>query len=313
MSAPRSNSTTATLPHDSCRLESIERFCGFGVFFNPRTILALLKLTLSQWVDDNVPRMAAALAYYSVFSLAPLLVIAVAISGLALGMKAAQGQITSEIEGLIGFDGAQAVQTMIQSAHKPAHGAIATIIGVFWLFLGATGVFAEMRDDLNGIWHVTTERTFGVWDFVRSRLLGCGMVLTIGFLLLVSLLLSAFATAAATYVGILLPVSPASLDVIDFLVSFPCITILFAMIFKILPNTAIAWSDVSVGAVLTSLFFTVGKFAIGFYIGKRALASAYGATGSLVIVVAWTYYSALILYFGAEFTRAYARSFGSQR
>lgn len=309
MPVPIANSLSGALPRS--RSGNPARFCGLAVFLHPKALFGLLKTTSAEWINDNVPRMGAALAYYSIFSLAPLLVIAIAISGLAFGMKAAQGEIVSEIQGLIGADGAWAIQTMIQSAHKPARGAVATILGILLLFVGATGVFTEMRDDLNIIWHVKPEPSFRVWNVVRSRLLGCGMTLVIGFLLLISLLLSAFITALATYVGALLPVPPLLLALADFVVSFLSITVLFAMIFKILPNTPIAWTDVSVGAILTSLFFTLGKFGVGFYIVKIALVSAYGATGSLVIVVAWLYYSALILYFGAEFTRVYASNFGS--
>jgi membrane protein len=288
------------------------RFCGLGLFFKPKAVLALLKATASEWSKDNVPRMGAALAYYSIFSLAPLLVIAIAISGLAFGARAAQGEITKQIQGLIGGDGARAIQTMILSVHKPTHSAIAGLIGVLTLFLGASGVFGEMRDALNSIWHVKPEATSGIRNLIGSRCLGCGLALGVGFLLLISLLLSTFLAALATYLGGLLPRS-ALLQFLDFLVSFSSIAVLFAMIFKMLPKIKIAWSDVWAGAVLTSLLFTIGKFAIGFYIGKSALASAYGATGSLVIVVAWTYYSALILYFGAEFTHVYAKTLGSQR
>jgi membrane protein len=257
--------------------------------------------------------MGAALAYYTIFSLAPLLVIAIAIAGLAFGVQAAQGEIAGQIQGLIGQEGAKAVQTMIQSAHKPTHSAIAGVIGVFALLLGASGVFSEMRDALNSIWHVSPEDKTGVWGLVKARFLSFGMVLGIEFLLLVSLLLSAVLAALAKYVEGILPIPAVFLHSVDFLVSLFFITVLFAMIFKLLPNVKIAWSDVWVGASLTSLLFTVGKFIIGFYIGKSVSASAYGAAGSLVIVVAWVYYSALLLYFGAEFTRVYAKNLGSQR
>lgn len=297
------------------RADEPPRFCGMTMFLHPKTLFRLLKATSIEWINDEVPRMGAALAYYSIFSLAPLLIIAIAISGLALGMKAAQGQITAQIQGLIGTDGARAVQTMIQSAHKPSHGVIASIVGVLLLFVGATGVFAEMRDDLNSIWHVGTHNSSGLWNIVRSRLLGCGMVLGIGFLLLVSLSLSAFVSALATYVGSLLPVSAGLLEASDFLVSFLSTTVLFAMIFKILPNTAIAWTDVSVGAILTALLFTIGKFGIGFYIGKSAIASAYGATGSLVIVVAWRTTRRLFFILGRSlpgFTQVFAAHRGTK-
>ena len=288
------------------------RSCGLSLFLKPKATFDLLKATYSEWTKDKAPRMGAALAYYTIFSLAPLLVIAIAIAGIAFGVKAAQGEITGQIEGLIGADGAKAVQTMIQSAHKPAHSAIASAIGVLALLVGASGVFSEMQDALNGIWHVSLDDKSSVWNFAKARFLTFGMVLGIGFLLLVSLLLSAVLAAIAKYVAGILPVPAIFLHCVDFLFSLLFITVLFAMIFKLLPNVKIAWGDVWVGAALTSVLFTVGKFLIGFYIGKSVSASAYGAAGSLVIVVAWIYYSALLLYFGAEFTRVYAQKLGSQ-
>jgi len=298
--------------HENDRLRRQERSCGLGLFLRPKATFGLLKATYSEWTKDKVPRMSAALAYYTIFSLAPLLVIAIAIAGIAFGVKAAQGEITGQIQGLIGADGAKAVQTMIQSAHKPAHSAIASVIGVLALLVGASGVFSEMQDALNGIWHVSPDDKSGIWNLAKARFLTFGMVLGIGFLLLVSLLLSAVLAAAAKYVEGILPVPAVFLHSVDFLFSLVFITVLFAMIFKLLPNVKIAWSDVWVGASLTSVLFTVGKFIIGFYIGKSVSASAYGAAGSLVIVVAWIYYSALLLYFGAEFTRVYAKKLGSQ-
>jgi membrane protein len=295
----RSNSCTRVAP-------------GMRLFFRPRAISALLKVAFLEWSRDRAPRMGAALAYYTIFSLAPLLIIAVAIAGLAFGMEAAQGEIAGQIQGLIGRDGAKAVQSMIQSAHKPFHGVIGSLIGVFVMFLGASGVFSEMQDALNSIWHVNPDSKAGVLNLIKERFLSFGMVLGIGFLLLVSLLLSALLAAIVEYVGSIFPVLAVLLESLDFLLSLLSITVLFAMIFKLLPNIKIAWSDVWVGAALTSLLFTAGKFVIGFYIGKSVSASAYGAAGSLVVVVAWIYYSALLLYFGAEFTRVYARTLGSQ-
>jgi len=283
------------------------------LLLKPRTAFGLLKATYLEWNKDKAPRMGAALAYYTIFSLAPLLIIAIAIAGLAFGMQAAQGEITRQIQGLIGPEGARAIQAMLQSAHKPAHGAIASAIGVFALFLGASGVLSEMQDALNTIWRVSPDDTSGVSKLIKARFLSFGMVLGIGFLLLVSLLLSAVLAALAKYVNGILPVPAVLLESLDFLFSLFFITVLFAMIFKLLPRVAVAWTDVWVGAALTSLLFTAGKFAIGFYIGKSVSASAYGAAGSLVIVVAWIYYSALLLYFGAEFTRIYANNFGSRR
>ena len=285
---------------------------GARLFFGPKVISGLLKTAYLEWSKDKAPRMSAALAYYTIFSLAPLLIIAIAIAGLAFGMQAAQGEIAEQIEGLIGRDGAKAVESMIQSAHKPAHGVIGSLIGVFVLFLGASGVFSEMQDALNSIWHVNPDSKAGVLNLIKERFLSFGMVLGIGFLLLVSLLLSALLAAIVKYLGGIFPVLAVLLESLDFLLSVLSITVLFAMIFKLLPSIKIAWSDVWVGAALTSLLFTTGKFVIGFYIGKSVSASAYGAAGSLVVVVAWIYYSALLLYFGAEFTRVYARTLGSQ-
>src|SRR6202158_2137349 len=280
--------------------------------WRPKAIFQLLRRTYSEYSKDKVPRMGAALAYYTIFSLAPLLVIAIAIAGFVFGAEAVQGQIMGQIQGLIGPESARAVQTMIQSAHKPAHGVIATIVGLAVLLLGASGVFTEMQDALNTIWKVDPASKAGVWNLVRSRFLSFGMVLGIGFLLLVSLLLSAALSAAAGYISGFISVPPAVLHAVDFLFSLFFIAVLMALIFKLLPDVKIAWSDVWVGAMLTSLLFTTGKFLIGFYIGKSVTMSAYGAAGSVVIILAWIYYSAQLLYFGAEFTHVYSKERGSQ-
>jgi membrane protein len=275
-------------------------------------LFQLLKATYSEYGKDKVPRMGAALAYYTIFSLAPLLVIAIAIAGFVFGAEAVQGRIMGEIQGLVGSESARAVQTMIQSAHKPAHGIIATIVGVAVLLVGASGVFSEMHDALNTIWKVDTTSKTGVWNLVKSRFLSFGMVLGIGFLLLVSLLLSAALSAAAGYLERFISIPPAALHAVDFLFSLFFIAVLLALIFKLLPDVKIAWSDVWVGAALTSILFTAGKFLIGFYIGKSVTMSAYGAAGSVVVILAWIYYSAQLLYFGAEFTHVYSRECGSQ-
>jgi membrane protein len=286
--------------------------CGIYLLFRPRQCFALLKFTFIQWSDDNALRMGAALAYYTLFSVAPLLVIAIVIAGVVFGAQAVQGEVTGQIQGLIGEDSAKAIQTMIQSAHKPTHSAIAAVMGALLLLVGASGVFTEMQNALNSIWHVNLDKNKGMWNFLKSHFLSMGMVLGIGFWLLVSLLLSTVLALVAKYLQGVLPISPILLHAMDLLCSLLFITVLFAMIFKWLPEAKIAWNDVWVGAGITSLLFTVGKFVIGFYIGKSVLASAYGAAGSLVIVVAWLYYSALLLYFGAEFTRAYTTQLGSQ-
>ena len=278
---------------------------------NPQLFLALLKSTYSEWTKDNAPRMGAALAYYTIFSLAPLLIITIAVAGLAFGTAAAQGEVSAQIEGFIGRDGAKTVETLIQSAHRPAYGTVASVIAIAALLLGASGVFFEMEDALNTIWHTARESQGPIQQIFRVRLLSIGMVLGIGFLLLVSLLLSAALAGLAKYAGVFLKVPEFLLQAGDLLSSLLFMTGLFAMIFKLLPRARITWNDVWVGAGLTSLLFTAGKFVIGFYVGKTISASAYGAAGSLVVVVAWIYYSALLLYFGAEFTRVYANRFGS--
>jgi len=278
----------------------------------PKAIYELLKMTYSEWSKDKVPRMGAALAYYTIFSLAPLLVIAISIAGLIFGADAVQGQIMGEIQGLIGPDSAKAVQTMIQSADKPANSTIASLMGLIVLLVGASGVFTEMQDALNTIWDANTNAKTGWWNYLRGRFLSFGMVLGIGFLLLVSLVLSAALAAMANYLESVVTIPAALLHSVDFLFSVFFITVLFAWIFKLLPDVRIPWSDVWVGAVLTSVLFTIGKSLIGFYIGKSVTASTYGAAGSLVIIVAWIYYSAQLLYFGAEFTHVYSEQCGSQ-
>ena len=284
---------------------------GFHFSFRPKAIYTLLKATYQEWSKYKVPRMGAALAYYTIFSLAPLLVIAISVAGIVFGDQAVQGEIVNQIQGLMGADAARAIQTMIQSAHKPAHQAIGTIIGLAILFLGASGVFNEMQDALNEIWGIDTTKKTGIWNMIKTRFLSFGMVLGIGFLLLVSLVLSAFLAGVAKYVSGFLPVPEAVLHVADMVFSIFFITVLFAMIFKILPDVKIPWSDVWVGSAMTAILFTIGKFLIGFYIGKSVTTSAYGAAGSLVVIVAWIYYCAQLLYFGAEFTRVYATECGS--
>jgi membrane protein len=280
--------------------------------WRPKVIYELLKKTYTDWSRDKAPRMGAALAYYTIFSLAPLLVIAIAIAGFVFGREAVEGRITYQIQGLVGSESARAVQTMIQSAHKPAHGVIATLFGVVILLVGASGVFTEMQDALNSIWKVDTTSKTGLWNMLKYRFLSFGMVLGIGFLLLVSLLLSAALAAVTTYASEILPIPPAALHAVDFLFSVLFIAALMALIFKFLPDAKIAWGDVWVGAALTSLLFTAGKFLIGFYIGKSVTMSAYGAAGSVVIMLTWIYYSAQLLYFGAEFTHVYSKEYGSQ-
>lgn len=280
---------------------------------NPKAVWALLKDSISEWLEDRAPRLSAALAYYTVFSLAPLLIIVIAIAGLVFGQEAVQGQIVEQIGHMVGKGSAKEIQTMIQSAHNPTSGVIGTVVGIVVLLFGATGVFGELQDSLNTVWDVSPKAGGGIWGMIKDRFLSFTMVLGIGFLLLVSLVLSAGLAALGNYLGSLLPGSGYILQALYFLVSFGLITLLFATMYKVLPDVEIAWGDVWIGAIMTSLLFTIGKFLIGFYIGQTDVGSAYGAAGSIVVLLVWIYYSALILFFGAEFTQVYANKYGSLR
>jgi membrane protein len=278
---------------------------------NLKVIGGLFRETFTDWMDDKAPRLGAALAYYTVFSVAPLLIIATAVAGLVFGEQAAQGSVVHQIRGFIGERGAEAIQSILQSAHKPAIGTIVGLFGIVTLLFGASGVFGELQDALNTVWHVPNrQRT--IRECIQDRFPCYLMVLGIGFLLMVSLLLSAALAAVGKFVGGWLPVSENLLHVFSLLLSFATSTLLFAMIFKILPQTRIAWRDVWVGAAVTAALFAIGKWAIGLYIGRSSVASAFGAAGSLVVVMVWVYYSAQIFLLGAEFTRAYAEAHGSR-
>lgn len=279
----------------------------------PQDLWPLLKQTLSEWMDDNVPALAAALAYYTLFSIAPLLIIAIAVAGLVFGEEAARGAIQAQLQGLIGEPGATVVQDMVASASKPEAGFLATILGVLVLAFAATGVFVQLQDALNAIWKAKRRVTSGLLNFLRQRLLSFAMVLGIGFLLLVSLVVSAGLAAAGTFLVGLLPAWEAVLQLINVLVSFAVVTVLFALIYKVLPDTRVAWSDVWLGAAVTSLLFSLGKLGIGLYLGKSSVASTYGAAGSFAVLLLWVYYSSQLLFLGAEFTQVYARWHGSRR
>ena len=268
---------------------------------------------VDEWLHDNVQRLGAALAYYTIFSLAPLLIIAIAISSVLFGQEAAQGHIFNQIQSLIGEDGARAIQTMVENArNRPHSGRLATVIGIIMLIVGATGLFAQLQESLNTIWGVVTKPGRGLLGVIRDRFLSFMLVLGSGFLLLVSLLLSAGLAAMGKFFQHLLPVPAGVLETVNLLVSFCVIAVLFAMIFKLLPDVKIAWSDVWIGAGMTSLLFSLGKSLIGIYLGQTGIASAYGAAGSLVIILIWVYYSAQIFLFGAELTYVYANRYGTR-
>ncbi len=263
------------------------------------------------WWGDNVPRMGAALAYYTLFSLAPILIVAISIAGLAFGQDAVRGQIVGQIEGLVGRQGAQAVQGMLEGAARPSSSIPATIIGIITFFLGATGAFLELQTDLDAIWRVKPKQSGSFLQaLLKQRLISFGLVLGFAFLLLTSLVVSAALAALHTYMGTAFPGVAVLWEALDVLVSLVVITALFAMIYKVLPDVKLAWRDVWVGGLVTAGLFTIGKSLIGFYIGSSAFSSTYGAAGSVIVVLVWVYYSAQIILLGAEFTREYVKRFG---
>ncbi|MGH7525988.1 MAG: YihY/virulence factor BrkB family protein [Gemmatimonadales bacterium] len=278
----------------------------------PAALWWILKRALGGWWNDNVPRLGASLSYYTLFALAPVLVVAIGIAGLVFGAEAVRGEIVGQIDGLVGRDGARAVQAMLESASKPSESILATAVGLVTFFLGATGAFLELQTALNGIWRVKPKPDAGVREMVLDRLVSFGLVIGVGFLLLVSLVVSAGLSALNRYLGGLFPGFAVLWQGINVLVSFGVITLLFAMIYRILPDVDLTWSDVWVGAVVTAGLFSVGKFLIGLYLGTSGVASSYGAAGSVVVLLVWVYYSAQIVLLGAEFTRAYVERFGGR-
>jgi membrane protein len=275
------------------------------------TLWRLCKETTSEWLDDNAFRLSAALAYYTLFSMAPLLVVAVGIAGLVFGEEAVRGQIFDQLRGLVGDQSAAAVQTAVAAVAVKSSGILASVIGIVTLLLGSSAVFVELQDALNKMWDAKPLPGSSIWTLARKRLVSLAMVVVIGFLLLVSLALSAILNLVGTYLGGILPVPAFVLETANFAISFLVTALLFGSIFKVLPDVPVNWSDVTIGALATAAMFTVGKSLIGIYLGRTVVASAYGAAGSLVVLLLWIYYSALILFLGAEFTQVYARSHGS--
>ncbi|MEA2695685.1 MAG: rane protein [Acidobacteriota bacterium] len=272
----------------------------------------MLKETAKKGLDDDVFSLGAALAYYTVFSLAPLLLVAISVAGLVYGRQAVQGQLVGQIQGMVGKQGAEAVQTMLAHNWRTGSGILPTIIGVVTILFGVSGVFGQLQTSLNKIWEVAPKADRGIKGFLKSRFLSFGMVIGIGFLLLVSLVVSAALSAVSTYAIGLVPGLKVLFTILSFVVSFAVITLLFAMIFRYLPDAKVSWEDVWVGSAATALLFTVGKTLIGLYLGKSSVASAYGAAGSLVVVLLWVYYSSQILFLGAELTQVYAKRYGQE-
>jgi membrane protein len=272
-------------------------------------VWAIAKEAAENWSNHNDARQGAALAYYSVFSLGPIIVIAIAVAGFFFGHDAVTGQVTSSIKGMLGDTGAKAIEAMLADAGRPRKGLIATLLGLGALLFAAIGVVVQLKDALNTVWEVGETSGSGIWHFLRNYVVSLAAVLALGFLLMVSLLV----TTALAALGKIAGGEHGVLHFVSVLVSFLVIALLFAMMFKWLPDAAIDWYDVWLGALLTAALFEIGKFAIGFYIGKQGLESTYGAAASIVVVLIWVYYSSQIILMGAEFTHAFENQHGSKK
>jgi membrane protein len=277
-----------------------------------RWLVRLAKTTVMKWWDDNTLRLSAALSFYTLFSLAPLLTIAVAIAGLVVDEKVVQDEVLGRFKGLIGTPGADAIANMLESASQPVQGTIATVVSLVTLVIVSMGMFSELQDALNLIWRIPPQKNAALWGAIKSRFLPFLLVIGTGFLLLVSLIVSAFLAALSKFVLQAVPGPQVILTFVDVAVSLPVITLLFALMFKVLPDGYIAWMDVWLGALATGTLFIIGKWVIGLYLGSTAMVSMYGAASSLMIILAWVYYSALIFFLGAELTCVYANEYGSR-
>jgi membrane protein len=279
---------------------------------NFKSIGSFFKDTFSQWSEDHASRLAAALAYYALFSVAPLLIIVIVVVGQVFGQGAVKAQILAQIQSSVGQGAAGLVQTMIEGAARPGSGIVATVISVVTILLGAMGVFGQLHEALNTVWGAAPRADRGVIGMVKDRFLAFLMVLGIGILFLLLLLLSTALSVVQKYLGDRLPGSHVLWQGFNFLIPFVVSTLLFALIYKVLPDAVIAWRDVWVGALATAVLMSIGNLAIGFYLGRSSTASAYGAAGSLVVLLLWIYYSAQIFFFGAELTQVYASRYGSR-
>jgi membrane protein len=272
----------------------------------------ILKETGTAWDDDNVTRLAAALAYYTLLSIAPLIILAVAVTGLAFGEEAARQHIAGELAGVVGVGAASAIESIAENAKTPGSGVLGIAVGIVVLLFGASGVFGELQSALNTVWDVAPKPGRGIWGIIKDRFFSFTLVVGVAFLLLVSLVVS----AALTWVGKVfeqtLPGGEVVWQVLNFCISFGVVTTLFALMFKTLPDAHIKWRDVWVGAAVTAGLFTLGKFLLGIYLGSAGVSSAYGAAGSIIALVIWVYYSSQVMLVGAEFTEVYARRFGSR-
>lgn len=273
----------------------------------------LSKAAINAWIDDFAPSMGAAIAYYTMFSIAPMLVIAIAIAGAIFGQDAAQGEIVSQLRGIIGEDGAVAIQGLLQSASKPTEGIIATGISIVTLAIGSTAVFAELQSALDRIWRMPVAvKQGGIWNLIRTRLLSFGLILGLGFMLMVSLVVSAALAALGSWWGGWFEGWGIVLQILNLVISFFVFAGLFSVIYKFMPRVRLSWHDVWIGAVATTILFIIGKYLIGLYLGTTGMSTGFGAAGSFALLLAWIYYSAQIFLLGAEFTWIYANNYGSK-
>jgi membrane protein len=277
-----------------------------------KSTIDLLKETGSKWLDDKAPRLAASLAFYTLLSLAPLLIFAVSVAGLLFGEDAARGQIAGQLAGILGEKGALAVQAILANAKTPSSGIVGTVVGIGLALFGASGVFGELQGALNVMWDVDSKPGRGIKGFLSDRFFSFTLVLGVAFLLLVSLVLSAGLAAIGHYLASSLPGGAVVWQALNVIISLAITSLLFGLIYKVVPDVKIRWRDVWVGAVVTAILFTLGKFLIGLYVGRSSVASPFGAAGSVVALVIWVYYSAQILFFGAELTRVWATRHGAR-
>ncbi len=274
-------------------------------------VVSLSKQAVMGYIDDGCLSRGASIAFYTVTSLAPVLVIVIAIAGLAFGHEAAQGAIVDQLSGLMGYNGAELLQTMIKGAANRTSGILATVLGLLTLLVTASGVFGEMQTALNAIWGAEPEGST-VTKLVKARAQSLGLVVTLGFLLMVTLVVSAVLTAVGSYLEDRIPGAQFILHIINFFVSLFLVALLFGAIYKVLPDTSLAWRDVTIGALVTAFLFDIGKFLIGLYLGSSSVASSYGSASALILLLLWIYYSSQIFLLGAEFTKAYAHQHGSR-
>ena len=278
-----------------------------------KNIYTYLKQVFTEFAEDNILKYSASLAYYTVFSLAPVLIVIISICGVLFGKEAIQGHIYGQIKGLVGNDAAVQIQETIKNIHLTGHNIFATIISIIVLLIGATGIFGEVQDSLNKIWglRIKTRRIW--WKLIINRLLSFSLILCIGFVMMVSLLLNALVSAFGTFLArYFSEFSVILVQLTDNVLTFIVTTFLFSLMFKVLPDAKIKWKDVLIGGLITSVFFTLGKLTIGYYLGSSNIASVYGAAGSIMIIMVWVYYSSIILYLGAEFTKVYAKLYGGK-